>query len=75
VARQAEVPARVDADAASPKTSESRIRVYIRRSTLDPSLYVVRPLTDGSALPAGAREGSLAIFGADFDEIDGTAAQ
>lgn len=75
VARQAEVSARVDAPAASPKTSESRIRVYIRRSNLDPSLYVVRPLTEGSSLPAGAREGSLAIFGADLDESDETAAQ
>jgi hypothetical protein len=74
VARHAEA-ARADTPAPSPKTSESRIRVYVRRSTLDPSLFVVRPLADGSALPAGAREGSLALFGADFDEVDGIAAR
>ncbi|MGH7434626.1 MAG: hypothetical protein ACRENE_03050, partial [Polyangiaceae bacterium] len=75
VARPTEAAPRAAAPAGAPRASESRVRVYVRRSALDPSLFVVRPLADGSELPAGAREGSLALFGPDFDEIDGTAAQ
>jgi hypothetical protein len=44
------------------------MRVYIRRSALDPQLFIVRPLADGGELPAGAREGSLVVFGGQLDE-------
>jgi hypothetical protein len=49
---------------------ESRIRVYVRRSALDPKMWVVRPLTDEHAPPAGTRAGSLVIFGPDVDDDD-----
>ena len=48
--------------------SESRVRVSVRRSALDPKMWVVRPLTDGHAPPPGTREGSLVIFGPDVEE-------
>jgi hypothetical protein len=44
------------------------IRVSIRKSALDPSLWVVRALSEGAAPPPGARAGSLVVFGAEEDD-------
>jgi hypothetical protein len=42
--------------------------VSVRKSALDPNLWVVRVLADGAAPAPGARVGSLVVFGVDEDE-------
>jgi hypothetical protein len=51
-------------------TDASPIRVSVRKSALDPNLWVVRPLTEGAIPPPGARVGSLVVFGEEDDEGD-----
>jgi hypothetical protein len=44
------------------------IRVSVRRSALDPNLWVVRLLSEGASPPAGARAGTLVLQGVEEDE-------
>jgi hypothetical protein len=44
------------------------MRVSVRKSALDPNLWVVRALTEGAAPPPGARAGSLVLFGAEEED-------
>jgi hypothetical protein len=40
---------------------QPRVRVSVRTSVRDPSLFVVRPLAAGQSPPPGAREGFLVL--------------
>jgi hypothetical protein len=42
--------------------------VSVKRSALDPTLWVVRALTEGATPPPGARAGSLVVFGVEEDD-------
>jgi hypothetical protein len=46
--------------AATPSAG-GRMRVSVRLSVRDPSLFLLRPLADGSPPPAGTREGFLTL--------------
>ena len=45
----------------APPTSEARRRVSVKVSVRDPNLFVVRPLAEGEAVPAGTREAFLVM--------------
>ena len=46
--------------AATP-TLPKQVRVSVKISARDPSLFIARPLADGQALPPGTREALLVI--------------
>lgn len=56
-----------EVSSAAPHPRGSRIRVSVKTSVRDPNLLIVRPLSEGQALPPGTREGSLVLVG---DEAD-----
>lgn len=65
-------PVHLGREGAAPLSGE--VRVSVKRSSLDESLFIVRPLADSAPLPAGAREARL-VFAADGEEsVVGSAA-
>jgi hypothetical protein len=62
-ATQSDAPPRPTEQFQAGSIGERRLRVSVRFSVRDPQLFVVRPLADGTAPPAGAQEAFLTLMG------------
>jgi hypothetical protein len=58
----------------APQVKQTRIRVSVRTSARDATLFVVRPLAEGQAPPAGTREAVLLLNESESDEAKGSVA-
>jgi hypothetical protein len=56
--------------AASP-LSQKQVRVSVKASARDPGLLIARPLAEGQAAPAGAREALLVLVDAPGEAVAG----